>query len=161
MVHFPYGSRTKSSESGFNSDWDSHITGPFMLCEQFLWHTTQLLIAGLWSSEMCIGMHTCAKNISVQKSKMIKCHNGWSYSYWHRNIVCLVKASLYNGSLANHKNPPFLSTRMFISNVTMTVFHINRSISMFTLIGRMDYNLRKGCQAGYLIHFPREIYILK
>ncbi len=71
-----------------------------LLREQFLWHTTQSLIAG----EMCIGMYVLCM-FECRKVKWSNVSFGWSYSYWHRNIVCLVKASLYNGSLANDKNP--------------------------------------------------------
>ncbi len=42
----------------------------------------------------------------------------------------------------------------------LVIGHCHDNLS-HQIIGRKDYNSREGCQAGYLIYFTRDIYVLK
>ncbi len=63
------------------------------------------------------------------------------------------KASLYNGSPANHMT-------VDLKNCHDNVSHQQKCFHVY-LIDSKDYKTTEGCQAGYLIYFTRDIYALK
>ena len=100
----------------------------------------------------------------------------WTFQSWDHIVpeVGTWPACKKCHSLTNYKSSfilEYLSTIMFISamsdntSVDVNNCHDNvshqQNVSMFTLIDGKDYKSRKGCQAGYLIDFTWDIYILK
>ena len=90
----------------------------------------------------------------------------------HEDNSCLLKHEKWELSLTDIVHWPIRRPLSFRNTyqpeclyppclTTVNVLHINRSVSMFTLIDRKDYESREGCQAGYPLYFTKDIYSLK